>query len=662
MHDAMTVSDVRRPTGATIPRAGVGETRSGQEQLLAALPAVVLALLLVVASWFDGAFAIRHWAPVAVLGLLMLASCLAAGALRPEGAAARIALACLWLFAAWTVASALWAESSGRAIEGGARTLLYATLFTVPVVTAIGRRSAARLGIAVAGGVALFGAVTLVGLVGDGTGQFLAGRLDDPVGYRNATACLFALAFWPLIAAFAHRSANPFLRAAAFAGAVLVLGLVLLTEARGVLLGLVAGGVVAIALGPDRLRRIWAALLAAGGIALISDDLLTPYRAFTDGQPERAADIGTAANALLLVVVVAGAIGLAGALLDGGLRLTGTLREGARTAAAGLIALLIPLALIAVLVSVGNPVTFVGDRVDEFRGLETAAPGETRLTFGGGQRSDIWRVALLELSENPMTGVGEGNYPFRYYEERRTDRNLSTPHSLAFSVIAELGIVGTLALLGFLGGVAAAVVTRWRRADPETRWVASGLLAGATVVLGQSMVDWIWLVPGVEGLAFLLIGLAVASLRRADEAPVARSSPIGRPVAWLAAGGLAIAAVGVGLLYVSDVDVRRSRVVGATPAERLARAESAGGLNRWSVTPLYLEASALEELGRVPAARERLHDALDLEPANFVTLGLLGDLELRAGRERVARRWYRRALERNPLDAGLRKLARRDAG
>jgi O-Antigen ligase len=659
INEAMTTSDTERLTEVKIPVRDVDHAGSpGGAPALATLPAVVLASLLLVASWFDGAFAVRHWAPVAILGLLMVAAAIVAGARSPHGTPVRVALICLWVFAAWTVASALWAESSGRALEGGARTLLYATLFTVPLVSAISARTAARLGAAVATGVALVGGVTLLGLLGDGTGAFLAGRLDDPVGYRNATACLFAVAFWPLIAACAHRAANPFWRAAAFAGAVLMLGLVTLTEARGVLLGLVAGGVVAILLGPDRLRRSWAALLACGALAMVADDVLTPYRAFTDGRPEGATDISTAANALLLVVAIAAPVGLAGALLDGGLRLSGKVREGARTAAAGLLALLVPLALVAVLVAIGNPVTFAGDRIDEFRGLETAAPGETRLTFGGGQRSDIWRVALLELSESPVTGVGEGNYPFRYYEERRTDRNLSTPHSLAFSVVAELGLVGALALLGFLGAVVAAVATRWRGADPTARWIASGLLASATVVLGQSLVDWIWLIPGVEGLAFLLAGLALAALGESDRRVASRHRPRGRPVAIAAGVALAVAAVGTASLYLSDVEVRRSRAADATPAERLHRARAAHSLHRWSVTPLYLEASALEELGRVHEARERLREAVELEPGNFVTLGLLGDLELRSGHRREARRWYGEALERNPLDVGLRRLAR----
>ena len=635
----------------------VGRSAPQRSDLPGVVAVGVLGLLLLVATWFEGAFALRHWAPVAILGLVAVSAALISGGLTVRGRAAQMAVAAIWAFAAWVLSSTLWAESAGRALEGSGRTLLYAALFTVAIATPLRGRTAAGLGLAVVGGVVAVATITLVQLLGGGTAEFLAGRLDDPIGYRNATACLLALAFWPLVATAAHRVGNPLLRAAASGGAALIVALALLTQARGVLLGLALGGVVAIALGPDRVRRAWVALLVVAAAALLSDDLLTPYRAFADGDPETAADIAVAVDAVVLLAAGATIVGLAVALLDGGLRLSADARTFARRLALTGLVLLVPVAIAVTLAQTGNPVAFAQDRFDEFRSLETAAPGETRLAFGGGQRSDIWRVALLEFSDHPLTGVGEGSYPFDYYEERRNDRNLSTPHSLPFELLAEKGLIGVLAFLAFLAAIVVAVGQRWRSADPSARWAASGLLAGATVVLGQSTVDWIWLIPGLMGLAFLLLGLGVAALAPGSAEPV-RSRSGGRPLRLAAGALVALTAVGVTLLYVSDADVRRARDPDATAAERLSAARGAETLNRWSVVPRYLQAGALEELGRGQEARRELLDARELEPANFVTLGLLGDLELRRGNERAARRWYRRALTLNPLDIGLRKLAR----
>lgn len=619
-------------------------------------PAAV-AVLLLVATWYDGAFALRHWAPVGVFALVIVAAAAAGGALAVPERAARVALAGLWGFVAWTLLSSLWAESAGRALEGSGRTALYAALFTVPCAVVARGRSAARAGALVVGGLAAVAGVTVVELISDPEPLFLAGRLDAPVGYRNATACLFALAFWPLVSAGARHSLGAGVRAAAVAGAALVLGLAFLTQARGVLLGLLLGGVVAIGLGPDRLRRACVAVVVTGGLALASDRLLTPFRAFSDRGDATASDIETAVNALLLLVVGALLVGLVGALLDGGLRLGGGARDNLRRAtAATLVAATVATAVAAVIV-VGNPVSFASDRFDEFRSLETAAPGETRLTFGGGQRADLWRIALVEFAERPLTGVGEGSYPFRYYEERRTDRNLSTPHSVAFSMVAELGVVGVGAFLLFLGGLAASIGSHWRDAPQATRWWASALLASATVGLGQAMVDWIWLVPGVVGVCFLLAGLGLAALREPNGGHGLPAAP-----RLAIAAGAALLAVLTVSLYLGDVFVRKARAETTRPAQRLDAARDAEALLPWSIAPLYLQAGAQEALGYRRRARERLQEAAHMEPRNFVTHALLGDLAVRAGYERRARLHYRRALRLNPRDTGLRQLARGDFG
>ena len=635
------------------------ETRRSEPWLDWLAPAALAALLLV-ATWYQGGFALRHWGPVALLGLVTLTAAAATGGLWVSERAARVALVALWGLVGWTMLSALWADSPGTALEGAGRTALYAALFTVPCAMTWSGRSAARVGVILVAGLGAVAGITLIDLLSDPKELFLAGRLDDPVGYRNATACLFALSFWPLVSASAHWGLTVALRAAAFAGAALVLGLGFLTQARGVLVGLVLGGVVAIALGPDRLRRAWAAVLLVGGVALASDPLLTPFRAFTDNGDASAGDISTAVDALVLVVLGAAAVGLVGALLDGGLRLGSATRRAVRRAmAVGLVLATIGAAVGAV-VAVGDPVDFADERIDEFRSLETTAPGESRLTFGGGQRADLWRIALDEFREQPLTGVGEGSYQFRYYQERRTDRNVSTPHSDVFRVIAELGAVGILCAAIFLVMFGVAVSGRWRGAHPAARWWASGLLAAATVGFGQSTVDWIWLIPGVVGICFLLAGLGLTTLRPTPPEPVRRLRPVPRVAVAVGCAALALL---VTALYVGDVFVRKARAADVGDAEaRLDAAEKAETFLPWSTTPLYLEAGAHEELRQTRAARADLRDALELEPDNFVPYVLLGDLEVRAGHKRRARVLYKRAVRLNPRDIGLRKLSRGEVG
>jgi tetratricopeptide (TPR) repeat protein len=179
------------------------------------------------------------------------------------------------------------------------------------------------------------------------------------------------------------------------------------------------------------------------------------------------------------------------------------------------------------------------------------------------------------------------------------------------------------------------------------------------------MTDWLWLLPAVMGLGLLSLALAAIPRGRAEDRPP--PLPLGphgdllrRLGRYASAALLAAAAISVGFLFMSDLYVREARIElddGST-AEQLAAAREAEDLNPVSVIPLYLQASALESGGDQSAARETLQEALAQEPRNFVTLALLGDLEVRAGDLEAAADYYRRASELNPLDVGLQQLAK----
>ena len=640
------------------PPQGTALTRA--KGLVVAAPVAVVAMLLLLATWFDGGFDIRYWAPIAILSLAFLVGSLLSGGLRIDRGPFALAVAGLWGLTAWTVLSALWAESPALAWEGAGRTALYASLVTL-VAALPGRRQALRVGSGIVAGIVVIAVITLVGLFADGSDLFLAGRLDEPIGYRNAVATLFAFGFWPMIGIAAERGRMPPLRAVAIAGAVLLLGLAFLTQSRGVVIGLCLGGVVSLAIGPDRVRRVWLALAAATGIAIASGSLLVPYHAFQDGQIVTSSQVEDAAEALTLVCLAFLLLGLLGALLDNGLR--ARLGVAARQVAEAGLAVVAVVGVVAALVAIGNPVSYADDKWEEFTSLEGGTGTEsTRFGSVGGQRYDLWRVALSEFDSQPLIGVGESNYKFDYYRERRTDRNLSDPHSLPFALLSEKGIVGVLLFTGFLIGIGIAIARSARSCPPGERRVVAGLAAAGAAVVGQTTTDWIWLIPTLMGLGLLALALAALPRgRKEDRPPPLDLGPHGdrlrRVARYSSAALLTATAVSVGLLFLSDLYVREARTEFERPSEQLSAARQAEDLNPVWITPLYLQASALESQGQTAEAREALQEALSQEPDNFVTLALLGDLETRAGRRSVARDYYRRASEQNPLDIGLEELA-----
>jgi O-antigen ligase len=597
----------------------------------------------------------RYWAPLTLLALALLLALTLAGTLAlPAPRAPSLALAAIWAFAAFTMLSAAWASSAADAWEGAARTIFYAALFTLAVAAPAGARGRRWLGAGLVLGVLATGVVAEARLLAGDTGAFLAGRLNDPIGYRNGTAALFSFAAWPLLGFAARRGWAAGFRAASLSGAALLVGLAFLTQSRGMLLGLVCGGAVSLAIGPDRLRRCWLALALAALVALGSSALLTPYHGAGSGIGEAAAaDIRHAGVALALLCVGAFLAGLFAFVFDNGLRSPALVR-GMRAAAVGGLVVLVSAIAVGGLVKAGDPAGYAQDKWDEFTEVEADTATGTRLGTVGGPRYDIWRVAVDQFGEAPLAGAGEGSYRFAYYRERRTDRNLADAHSLPLRLLAETGLIGFGLFALWLVALGLAIAGRAGLAAPgERTWIA-GLAAAGAVVVAQSAVDWLWLIPALFGLAVLALGLAA----RGEEAPdglgpsrLALRIPI----------ALALLAVilSVGALFLSGVYVRKAREQAFTSSQAaLSSARAAARLNPVSVTPLYLQAGALESEGRRAAARRALFDALELERENFVTLGLLGDLELRAGNGAVARRYYHRALALNPLDIGLRKLSR----
>jgi hypothetical protein len=653
---------------ATSPRRERAQERFRltRRRVLGAAPAGAVAALLIIACAFDGGFALRYWALIAILALTILISTQIAGGIQLDRGPLSIAVGLVWAFTAWTLLSALWADSPARAWEGAALTMLYAAVITVPLALR-GRRQALWVGQAIFFGVGGVAVITLIALIANGADLFGGGRLEDPLGYRNATATLFAFAFWPLIGIAAERGRVTPVRAVSFAVAVLSLGLAFITQSRGVAIGLVCGAAVFLAIGPDRLRRTLLALAAGAGLAIFSGSLLSPYHAFQDGRVVTDSVVHDASTALVVLSFLALLFGLFVALLDNGLRGSAAADSARRIVPYGL-AVLGVLVVIGALVKIGNPVTYAGDKWDEFRDVNgSTTTSSTRLGSVGGQRYDLWRIAWKEFESAPLGGVGENNYGFDYYEKRSTDRNLEDPHSLPFRLLSETGIVGFLLFLGVVVALGVGVVRSARASALGDRRVIGALAAGGAVVIGQSLTDWLWLIPTVTGLGLLSLALAAVPRGRAEDRPAPLQLTWFRDRERLVArfgmaALLVAAALSVIWLYLGDLYIRKARdEQGTSVTAQLSAAKTAADFNPVSVVPLYLQASALEAEGHRDQARAKLQDALDKEPENFVTLTLLGDIEVRDSRFAAAADYYERASDKNPKDVGLQQLAQQTA-
>jgi UDP-GlcNAc:undecaprenyl-phosphate GlcNAc-1-phosphate transferase len=603
-----------------------------------------------------GFYDLSVWGPIAVGLLAALLGLLIARPAAPRRTAllAAGALAGLWL---WALLSTGWAESADQALTEANRWLLYAALFGVLVLLLRDDRLAAIVvGAGAAAILALGLYVALRMLAGSGGELFLGRRLNGPLGYVNGQAGYLLMGVWPLLA-LAERARAPLLAGASLAGATFLGALLLLGQTRAVVPAAAVSALIVVVAVPGRTRRAWALAVVAAGVAASAGPVLDVYDSVRGTRTPGDADLRDAAVAILLASAAAG--------VAWALAVAAVARLGGRAAPARRLAWAPLVAAIAVLVTVAlgaldDPVGRVQDEYDAFVELRTDRGETSRFGSGAGNRYDYWRVALDQLRDNPLRGVGAGNYDRTYFIERRTTEDIRQPHSIELQALGELGIVGGLLLALFLVAVGVGFASRARSARDDLRARGLAVAAGGTfaVWIVHASVDWLHLIPGLTGIALCSAAVLTGPWSR----PRGRGAG-GMRMALVAVCGLAAiaGAILVGRAMLADRYLDQGReALPDDPVAAIARARDSRSLNDERLSAYQLESAAWARLNDYRRARAALAEAARREPHDFVTWALLGDLATRRGADRQALRDYRRALELNPRDATL-AVAVRDA-
>jgi len=504
-----------------------------------------------------------------------------------------------------------------------------------------------------------FGGYLVVRLLGPNGGDlFLASRLHEPLGYANGQGAYLLMGLWPLVAA-AERVRSHALSGAAVGGAALLVGLTLLGQTRAVIPALAISAVLLVLVLPGRQRRLWALLAIAAGTAVAAGPLLDVFAggdAAANPDPET---LRRAVITLLITSAITGAVwGLARALASNA---GGRLGERA-LGLASVLALGVLLAGTAAgaLVAVGDPVDRAREEFRAFRNLDTTgASSRTRFTSGGGYRYDYWRVAAREFGDEPLRGVGAGNFDRGWFRERKVAEDIRQPHSLPLQTLAELGVVGGIGLLVFLGAVLAGFVRRARAARGSSDDLALAVAGGGmfTLWLVHTSLDWLHLIPGVTG--FALCGAAVLlgpwKRERGDAGrSLKRIVIVGVCALLVLLGATLVGRAALAAKYRSEAQ----ELVRSDPRQALDKAADSLSLNDEAVGSYQTQAAAYARLGQYGPARASLGEATRREPGDFVTWALLGDLAVRRGDLRQAGSDYRRAAQLNPREPGLSRLAR----
>ncbi len=389
--------------------------------------------------------------------------------------AGKVALGGMAALTAWTALSLTWAPMGGPAIDDLERLVLYlaALVAAAAVLDTRATEPALLAGITLA---AVYGLSErlLPGAISLTRSAAAGGRLSQPLTYWNAQGALAAVG---LVLA-AALTTNPHAGRRLAAATAPVLGLDLyLTLSRGALGAFAAGALVLLAMRPRR-ASLLAVLLVTAAAAIPAVAAETVFRAVMH------ADSTSGAGAGMLILLVA--TGAAAAWL-------------ARPFDPAPLGWLRPVAAIALAVALATTVVAAAHS-----GRNGAPEGSSRLTSTQSNRYAYWRVALDTFADHPLKGVGSGGYRVEWLQRRDFAETVRDAHSLYLETLAELGIVGFLALGALFGGVAACV--------RDEAAIGAALAAWAV----HAGVDWDWEMPGLTLVAILLAGAAIARAARRE--------------------------------------------------------------------------------------------------------------------------------------------------
>ncbi len=588
-----------------------------RSRAVGALPAAVVLLAIVWLAFHSGGFFAGTTATAAIAAgmLLLLWITLADRPFARLGVPLGVALGAGALLAAWILLSSIWSDAAARSLIEFDRAILYVLAVAFAGLTA-GRHGPAPLVRAVT--LALVGVATcalitrvLPDLWPTTPEGLQADRLMYPLSYWNTLGLAAALGLLGSLHLTASLDEARWVRVVAAAGPPLAACALYFTFSRGAMAAVALGLVVYPVLA--RPGALPAALLAtvpptvAAVAAAYGADLLATEDFASPAAIEQGRDLAVVVGlaALAAVVIRLALVRTDDRVARGIRRLTPRPRilAVAAVASVGLLA-------------VGAATADVPDRLQ--RQVERFSE-ETSITGTGDRRDrlrevnnngriDHWRVALEAFDRRPITGEGAGTYPIAWARDRPSTFTVTEGHGLPQETLGELGLVGGVLLLLFLGAPAAGAVARLRGPGRSATGAALVLFL---VWAARSVIDWDWEMPAVTLAA--LVPLAAAA---------ARADPPQRPPG---PGRFARVLLGLGclVLLLTPVSVARSQ----HHLDRATTAFDAGDC------PTTIEAS-------IASAR-----ALNVRPEPFEYLGYC---DVRLGRTDLAVKALQAAVRRDP--------------
>jgi O-antigen ligase len=595
---------------------------------------------------------VRDQVGIAVWWGILLGLAVGALPIRRLRRGAWIALGALTAYVAWVALSATWSSTVDGSFADLGRVTTYLGVFALALGIR-GQHGARRLIGALGAGIVVLVAVALLSRLHPAwfpgareTVNLLSGnrsRLSYPLGYWNGVAALVAIGI-PLVLYLACSARHLLVRALAAAALPAMVLALYFTFSRGGVVAALAGVLVFVALANDRvLKGATMAIAALGSPILIVgahqrgalDDGLSNQLAHQQGN-----------ELLAMTIVVCAGVGLLAAGLAVYLRnaerpaWTVPSRRASQLGVGTALALVLVAAV--ALVASGK----VSHAWSEFKESNGTADGAGRLqSFSSNGRIPYWEAALHEFDAHPLVGGGSGSYEV-WWAQHRGEKGgfVRDAHSLYLEALAELGIVGLVLLVFFIGWVLYVGARTYLFAARSRRTQMAAALAGIVAFCLGAAYDWLWELP-VLAIAFLLLAAVVVSAGSGERR---RPTPLAFRLGGCAVAVAALVAIAIPLAAVTSIQQSQAAVRSGDLPHALAEAEDAVRVEPFAAPPRLQQALVLEEAGQIAAAERAARAAVRREPQEWRSWVVLSRLQARSGEAGAALASYRKAKMLNP--------------
>ena len=590
---------------------------------------------------------------IAIWWVLLLGFAVGALPRRRPGPAALGILALLAAFVAWTALSLAWSESFEKTAIDLARMATVLGVFALAIVSR-DRGGSTHMVNALAAGIFVISAVALLSWLHPSwfpdaaeTGRFLETgkeRLSYPLDYWNGLAALIGIGL-PLMLVVGCRAGSIAVRALAAAATPVMMLALLFTLSRGGIGATLIGIALFLLLTNDRVTQFVTMLVTGigGGILVVigleSHDLAHGMQTST---------AHAQGNRLLWITI---GVCIVVGLVQAGLSRAARNRERpARSVlsrrdsiyALGTAVLIVIVALFAI-----NAPSKLSNAWDDFKQPSNhSEQGTGRLTAVGGEnRYQFWSSAAREFESKPLTGTGSGTFQLWWTRDGEFAAPIVDTHNLYMQTLGELGIVGLVLLVGFLGFVLVAGTLRAFRGEAEERTRLAAAVAGLAVFVLTAAVDWMWQVPVLPVTALLLAsGLVMARNASTDKPRL----PIGVRIGAAALAVVVVVAIAIPLASTTLVRQSEAEARSGDLSPALNSARSARNVQPDAASPRLQEALVLEIEGDYPAAEEAARAATDREQTNWRNWLVLSRIAAERGHVETAVSAYEEARSLNP--------------